>query len=169
MLIKWNCPSPCGTAICRRITYNALLRPAQLNCLADLYVKREIWRLEPHALPAQAAFPLAVFVGAAKLTTDTLEGLWFAAHIVLAEQTFFQLGLGIMSSHSFQEVAWRQVYDALQLHTVPRLFQFWACKQAMEVAGTNLMQLAYKDAHDPHCPSPPPPRLGIVQSHSALH
>lgn len=62
------------------------------------------------------------------------------AHLMLAKNTCFQLQ--IMSSHSFQEVAWCQVYNAL--HTVLRLFQLWACNQVMEVAGTNLMQTTYK-------------------------
>ena len=67
----------------------------------------------------------------------------------LTKQTFFSLG--IMSGHSFQDVAWRQVYNALD--SVPQLFQLWACKQVMEVAGTNLNQSLYMKGHDPHCPS----------------
>ena len=56
-----------------------------------------------------------------------------------------------MSDQSFQEVVWWPVYDAL--HGVPCLFQLWACKQVMDVAGTNLTQLHYVDGHDPRCPS----------------
>ncbi len=56
-----------------------------------------------------------------------------------------------MSSHSFQEVAWQQVYDVL--HEVPHLFQLWACKQVMEVAVTTANTAAYTEGRDPHCPS----------------
>ena len=41
-----------------------------------------------------------------------------------------------MHCQVFREVAWRQVYDTL--HSVPRLFQLWACKQVTVVAGTNV-------------------------------
>jgi hypothetical protein len=118
----------------------------------DLHAKRVIWGLDGDELPPQEIFPLepiAVFVGDEKMTSDTGTSLRFWAHKILAEQTFFKLG--IMSSHSFQEVAWRHVYDAL--HEVPRLFQLWACKQVMEVAGTNSNQAIYTEGHDPHCPS----------------
>ena len=56
-----------------------------------------------------------------------------------------------MSWRSFQEVAWQQVYDTL--HKVPRLFHLWACKQVMDVAGTNVNQAMFTEGHDPHCPS----------------
>ena len=118
----------------------------------DLRAKRAIWGLDGDKLPPQEVFPLepvAAFVGHEKMTSDTSEHLRFWAHRELAEQMFFSLG--IMSTHSFQEVAWRQVYNTL--HLVPRLFQLWACKQVMEVAGINLIQSLYTDGHDPQCPS----------------
>ena len=61
------------------------------------------------------------------MTSDTGESIRFWVHKILAAQTMFQLG--ILSADAFQEVAWRQVYDTL--HSVPRLFQLWACKQVM--------------------------------------
>ena len=132
--------------------YNLLSRPSQLNCVADIHAKREIWSLVGEELPPQEMFPLepvAVFVGQEKMTSDTGDSLRFWAHHKLARETFFQLG--IMSAADFDEVAWRHVYDAL--YSVPRLFQLWACKQVMEVAGTNVNQAQYKEGHDPHCPS----------------
>ena len=135
------------------VDYLRLPRPAQLNCIVDLHAKREIWRLEGETPPTQEAFPLepvAVFAGNEKLTSDTAPALRFWAHLRLAEDVFFQLG--IMSTHSFREVAWKEaVYPTL--HDVPRLFALWACKQVQEVAGTNLQQSQYNDEHDPHCPS----------------
>jgi hypothetical protein len=132
--------------------YHLLSRPSQLNCIADLRAKGAIWGLEGCELPPQEVFPLepvAVFVGKEKMTSDTAESLRFWAHHKLAEATFFSLG--ILSPHGFQEVAWKQVYATL--HKVPRLFQLWACKQVMDVAGTNVNQAHYTEGHDPHCPS----------------
>ncbi len=89
-------------------------------------------------------FPLEavlVFVGQEKMTSDTSDGLWLWEHQQLAQVTFFKLK--VMSSQSFQEVAWRQVYD--ELHGVPCSFQLWACKQVIDVAGTNLNQAYYMD------------------------
>ena len=49
-------------------------------------------------------------------------------------------------------MAWRHIYDAL--HDVPRTFQLWACKQVMDVAGTNYnLAKRNKEEHDPCCPS----------------
>ena len=132
--------------------YHQLSRPSQLNCIADSHAKREIWEVGSDELPVQQAFPLepvTVFVRDKKMTSDTADCIRFWAHKILAEQTFFTLG--IMSSQSFHKVVLRQVYNAL--HDVPRLFQLWACKQVMEVAGTNLNQSYYTKGHDPHCPS----------------
>ena len=39
------------------------------------------------------------------------------------------------------------------LWDVPRLFQIWASKQVMDLAGTNLKQSTYKPEHSPICPS----------------
>ena len=83
------------------------------------------------------------------MKSDTSKLLKFWVHKQLAEQTFYHLGL--MSSDHFQEVARRQVYDAL--HEVPRMFQIWACKQVTNLAGVNSNQVVYKANHDPMCPS----------------
>ena len=98
--------------------YALLSRPAQLNCNMDISAKRVIWELESDKLPPQEVFPLEavlVFVGQEKMTSDTSDSLRFWAHRQLAQATFFRLG--VMSGQSFQEVAWRPVYDAL--HDVP--------------------------------------------------
>ena len=47
--------------------------------------------------------------------------------------------LVLLLSDHFQEVAWRQVYDAL--HEVTRMFQIWACKQVTNIAGVNSNQV----------------------------
>ena len=39
------------------------------------------------------------------------------------------------------------------LHELPRMFQIWACKQVMGVAGKNLYQSKYRTNNEPMCPS----------------
>ena len=39
------------------------------------------------------------------------------------------------------------------LHDIPRLFQVWAYKQVMDIAGTNLNQPVYQTDKDPKCRS----------------
>ena len=132
--------------------YENLCRPAQLNSLVDSSAKRENWKFDGEEMPPQLPFPLepvVVYVGQVKMTSDTAEIVRFQAHHKIAEDTFFRLE--IMSPQSFREVAWREVYDTL--HSVPRLFQLWAAKQVMGIAGTNYYQSQYKDEHDPRCPS----------------
>jgi hypothetical protein len=56
-----------------------------------------------------------------------------------------------MTGDQFDEVYWQAVYKAL--HDVPRLFQIWAAKQVLDIAGTNVMQEKYTPNHDKRCPS----------------
>ena len=42
------------------------------------------------------------------------------------------------------------MYDTL--HEVPHLFQLWACKQVMNIAGKSLIRSRYKPHHVPTCP-----------------
>ena len=114
--------------------------------------KNVIWGFSGEKFPKQRCFllePISVWVGEDKMTSDTSKLLKFWVHKQLTEQTFYQLDL--MSSNHFQEVAWKQVYDAL--HEVSRMFQIWACKQVKNIAGFNSNQSVYKANHDPMCPS----------------
>jgi hypothetical protein len=120
--------------------------------VCNIHTKQVIWGLDGDELPQQEIFPLepiSVSVGQEKMTSDTSAEIRFWEHRKLAEETFFMMGL--MSAHSFKEVAWMQVYDTL--HTVPRLFQLWSCKQVMDIAGTNVNQAIIIEGHDPHFPS----------------
>ena len=83
------------------------------------------------------------------MTSDTSKLLKVWVHKQLAKQSFYQLGLMLLDH--FQEVACRQVYEAL--HEVPMMFQNWACKQVTNIAGVNSNQAVYKANHDPMCPS----------------
>ena len=104
----------------RKHVDSTLPRPAQLNVHCDGIEKNVIWGFSGEHLPKQRCFPLepiSVWVGEDKMTSDTSKQLKFWVHKQLTEQTFYQLGL--MSYDHFQEVAWRQVYDALHLpHSV---------------------------------------------------
>ena len=137
---------------CVPYVLSTLPRPAQLNVHCDDMVKNVIWGFSVEQLPKQRCFPLEpilVWVGEDKMTSDTSKLLKFWVHKQLAEQTLYQLGL--MLSDHFQEIACRQVYYAL--HEVPRMFQIWACKQVMNIAGVNSNQAVYKENHNPMCPS----------------
>ncbi len=52
---------------------------------------------------------------------------------------------------AFKKVNWRIFYTTL--HKVPRLFQAWACKQIMEIAGTNYFRSKFTPGLSPKCPS----------------
>ncbi len=54
------------------------------------------------------------------------------AHRRLARTRFYQLN--ILAPPEFDKVDWEMVYKTL--HEVPRMFQQWACKQVMGIAGT---------------------------------
>ena len=53
----------------------------------------------------------------------------------------------ILLTDQFKEVDWDMVH--LVLHELPRMFQIWACKQVMGVAGKNMYQYKYQPNHNP--------------------
>ena len=125
-------------------------RQAQLNCMCDTGAKSEIQTADLQDLPKQRAFPLepiCLFVGDEKMTSDTGEHIRYSAHKTLAKEVFHSLK--ILTAEQFDEVDWQHVH--LALHSVPRLFQTWACKQVTGIAATNL-QMSYRDGRDAICP-----------------
>jgi len=56
-----------------------------------------------------------------------------------------------MYHSEFDTVDWESVYAAL--YSVPRLFQIWACKQVMGIAGTFKQRAKYERDTDSKCPS----------------
>ena len=56
----------------------------------------------------------------------------FWVHRHLARANFHSLG--VLYHQEFDYVDWKMVYDTLR--EVPWLFQVWACKQVMGIAGT---------------------------------
>jgi hypothetical protein len=117
------------------VAYQDLTRPAQLNVSMDSYAKQALWDLQATQLPTQQAFPLepvCIFAGTTKITADAGQVPRFWAHRHLAREWFHQLD--ILHGNVFDKVDWEMVHQTL--HEVPRLFQQWACKQVMGIAGT---------------------------------
>jgi hypothetical protein len=118
-----------------KVAYKDLQRPAQLNVNMDYCAKQTLWDIPPTRPPAQQAFPLepvCIFADSVKITADTGHETRYLAHRRLARNNFYQLG--ILDPAVFDVVDWEMVHGTL--HEVPRLFQQWACKQVMGIAGT---------------------------------
>ena len=134
-------------------SFERLTRASQLNCIADGMAKNALESIQSRDdMPAQQMFPLepvAIFVDGEKLATRPADALRYRAHYVLARETFHDLS--VMFRPAFDQIAWKSVYTAL--HDVPRMFQVWAAKQVLDIAGTNEMQSRYKADHSPMCPS----------------
>ena len=118
----------------------------------DRKAKQEIWNVDPYNLPHHEAFLLellCIFLGKEKMSSDTGARIRFWVHKQRAEKVF--KNQKILLSDQFKEVDWEMVY--LALHELPRMFQIWACKQVMGLAGTNLYQSKYRPNHYPKFPS----------------
>lgn len=137
-----------------KTNYNLLSRPSQLNCCMDVNAKRELWGLEGPELPPQEMFPLesvAVFAGKEKLTSGSEDWLRYWCERQVAKEALAHKKVKVMHHDEFEEVEWPGVYRALI--EVPRMFQLWAGKQVLGVAGTNEMQAHYTPHHSDKCPS----------------
>ena len=118
----------------------------------DGKAKQEIWNVDPDNLPHQEAFlleSLCIFLGKEEISSDIGSRICFWAHKQWAEEVF--RNQKILLPNQFKEVDRDMVHPAL--HELPRMFQIWACKQVIRVAGTNLYQSKYRPNHDPMCPS----------------
>ncbi len=92
--------------------------------------------------------PIGIFVGREKLSSETGPRLRFHAHRQLAKSLFHRKK--ILSSKEFKEVDWESVHR--MLHSVPKLFQVWAAKHVLGMAGM-MKFLAYQDGRETICPS----------------
>ena len=134
--------------------YTQLTRKSQLNCCMDSLAKKVIWMLMGEVLPVQEALPLepvAVFVGKEKMTSGSEDNIRFWCHRQEAKEVFAHKKVKVLNGEQFEEVHWKSCYGALC--SSPRMFQVWACKQVMGVAGTNEMHARYTPGHDKKCPS----------------
>jgi hypothetical protein len=69
----------------------------------------------------------------------------YLAHQTLARQKFHQMH--ILDAHVFNLVEWEMTHKTL--YDVPKLFQQWACKQVMGIAGT----MEWDNTEHKKCPS----------------
>ncbi len=83
-----------------------------------------------------------------KLSPDAGQQMRFHAHHQLARAMF--LREKILSGKGFDEVGWDSVHATL--HSVLRLFQVWALKHVLGMAGT-MKFLLHQDDREPLCPS----------------
>ncbi len=134
-----------------KTAFDKLSRKSQLNCICDHLAKK---RLSEEAIKQKGGSqlfplePIRIFIGAAKLSSETGPLLQIHAHRQLARSLFHQRQ--ILLCDEFKEVNWDAVHRTL--HLVPRLFQVWAAKHVMGIAGT-MKFLAHQDGRNPICPS----------------
>ena len=137
-----------------RKRYSQLSRPAQLNCCMDTNAKNVLWALAGETPPTQEMLPLesvAVFVGKEKMTSGSEDLLRFWCQRVAAREILSAKKVKVLEREQFDVIDWTSVYGAL--NEVPRMFQIWACKQVLNIAGTNEMQARYTPDFDKLCPS----------------
>ncbi len=82
------------------------------------------------------------------MTSETGEHIHFWARLQLERKYFSDHKL--LSFKQFDLVDWISIHCAL--HGLPRLFQLWASKHVLGIAGT-MKFLAYQDKRSPLCPS----------------
>ncbi len=131
--------------------FEKLSRSSQLNCICDHLAKQRLIDGEAEPKGGSQLFPLepiGIFVGGEKLSSEAGPLLRFHAHRQLARSLFHRKK--ILSRDEFEEVDWELVHRTL--HSVPRLFQVWASKHVLGIAGT-MKFLAHQDGRKPTCPS----------------
>ncbi len=131
--------------------FEKLSRSSQLNCICDHLAKQQLSDGEAKPKGGNQLFPLepiGIFVGGEKLSSEAGPLLQFHAHCQLARSLFHWKK--ILSRDEFEEVDWESVHRTL--HSVPQLFQVWASKHVLGIAGT-MKFLAHQDGRKPTCPS----------------
>ncbi len=132
-------------------TFTQLSRKAQLNCICDHAAKQRI-AIDGAGGPASSCMlplkPIGLFVNGKKMMSKTGSHIRFWAHYQLAWE--FYRDQKILSHHQFDKVDWPSVHRTL--HDLPRLFQVWAAKHVLGIAGT-MKFLAHQDDKSPMCPS----------------
>jgi hypothetical protein len=133
------------------VAFDKLSQKSQLNCICHHLAKQRISNLAQLQQQNNSLFPLehiGVFIKGTKLSSDTGQLIRFHAHCQLARALF--LRKKIVSCNGFDKVGWNSVHSTL--HPVPRLFQVWASKHVLGIAGT-MKFLLHQDNHESLCPS----------------
>ena len=133
--------------------FHLLPRPAQLNCAVDAGAKRRLLEEDARGRGKhRRSFPLesmVCFVGSEKMTTETGAAIRFWAHRRLAREAMVQGK--ILSGTQFDLIAWEMVSRGL--HSTPKMFQVWACKQVWDIAATNYLRSKWDRTVKMWCPS----------------
>jgi hypothetical protein len=123
----------------------------QLNCICDHTAKQQIIAAGTDGTTQGRLFPLepiGIFVRGEKMTLETGEQIRFWAHHQLAQKFYHEKKM--LSYEQFNEVDWESIHCTL--HDLPRLFQVWAAKHVLGVAGT-MHFLLHQDMRSPLYPS----------------
>jgi hypothetical protein len=134
-----------------RSSFDKLSRKAQLNCICNHLAKQQVGEAGQSKHSGDSLFPLehiGILIGGKKLSSEPGPQLRFHAHRQLAKALFLQKK--ILSERGFDEVGWAKVHSTL--HSVSRLFQLWASKHVLGIAGM-MKFLSHQDGHDRSCPS----------------
>jgi hypothetical protein len=133
------------------VSFSKLSRKAQLNCICNHAAKQRIATDVKDGAKYRGMFPLelvGLFIGDNKMTSDTGEQIHFGAHRQLAKD-FFHDRKKLLHSQ-FESIEWLSVHQMLR--DLSRLFQIWAEKHILEIAGATKF-LAHQDGRSPLCPS----------------
>ncbi len=134
-----------------KTSFDKLSRKAQHNCICNHLAKQRVGEAGQSKHSSNLLFPLkpiGIFIDGKKLSSEPGPQLRFHAHRQLAKALFLQKK--ILSERGFDEISWEKVHSTL--HSVSRLFQLWASKHVLGIAGT-MKFLSHQDGRVQSCPS----------------
>jgi len=115
----------------------------------DFEAKSELWSLVGQEVPAPQPLPLesmVVRIGKDKMTAGSEESIVYWCNKFFAQRTLSDSKVKWLDEEQFDEVYWPACYAALT--GTKRMFQIFACKQTMGIAGCNENQAYYTPGHD---------------------
>jgi hypothetical protein len=129
------------------VSFKKLSRKAQLNCKCDHAAKQRIATDGTDGAKSSGMFPLepvGLFIGDEKTTSDTGDQIRFWALRQFAKKFFNNCKILLHSQ--FESIDWIFIHQTL--HDLPRLFQIWAAKQVLGIAGTtNFWRIKTAETH----------------------
>jgi hypothetical protein len=131
-------------------SFDKLDQKAQLNCICGHAAKQRIVADGTDGTTQGRLFPLepiGVFIRGEKTTLETGERIRFWVHHQLDQKIYHERKI---SYKQFDNVDWVSIHHTL--HDLPRLFQVWAAKHVLGIAGT-MHFLSHQDMRSPICPS----------------
>jgi hypothetical protein len=132
-------------------SFNNLSRKVQLNCICDHAAKQRIAADGIKKSTPGRMFPLepiCLFVQDKKMTSKTGNHICYWAHHHLAQR--YDCNHKLLSFEQFDAVDWKSIHRTL--HKLPQLFQLWAAKHGLGMAGI-MKFLSQQDGSSPLCPS----------------